>query len=190
MMKLRRTRNERGAATVEATFVTMVLVLLAIGAAEYGLAMQDHLSVTGATREGARVGAAAGDEPGADCRILEATAGGLQSLDGDEVLEIRVFEANPVTGDHNRYRPSVVGDDPVKLKCGGGWFELEDGWPESARDNDGVTRDWLGVEVTFDHDWLTGVFWFDGSACSRGAIVGVECWSQETVMHIEPDPTP
>ena len=89
-----------------------------------------------------------------------------------------------------RYRPAVSGDDPVKLRCGGGWFEIQSSWQEGTRDNDGVDRDWLGVEVVFDHDWLTGVFLFDGSACSRGTVVGVECWSQETIMHIEPDPTP
>ena len=90
--------RERGAAAVETALVALLLIFLTVGAAEYGLAMRDHLSVTGATREGARVGAAAGDEPGADCRILEATAGGLQSLEADEVLEVRIFEANPVTG--------------------------------------------------------------------------------------------
>ena len=183
-------RRERGAAAIEAAFVTLLLVLLAVGATEYGLAMQSHLAVTGATREGARVGAAAGDQPGADCRVLEATAGGLQALDGDEVIEVRIFEANPITGSRNRYRPAISGDDPVQLRCGGGWFELEDSWPVPSRDNDGVTRDWIGVEIVFDHDWLTGAFFFDGSACSRGTIVGVECWSQETIMHIEPDPTP
>ncbi len=182
--------RERGAAAVETALVALLLIFLTVGAAEYGLAMRDHLSVTGATREGARVGAAAGDEPGADCRILEATAGGLQSLEADEVLEVRIFEANPVTGRQMRYRPAVSGDDPVKLRCGGGWFEIQSSWQEGTRDNDGVDRDWLGVEVLFDHDWLTGVFLFDGSACSRGTVVGVECWSQETIMHIEPDPTP
>lgn len=186
----RRFFREDGAAAVETALVALVLIFLTVGAAEYGLAMRDQLSVTGATREGARVGAAAGDEPGADCRILEATAGGLQSLEADEVIEVRVFKANPTTGQRMRFRPAVSGDDPVKLRCGGGWFEIEDSWPESARDNDGVDRDWLGVEVVFDHDWLTGVFIFDGSACSRGTIVGVDCWSQETIMHIEPDPTP
>jgi hypothetical protein len=188
-MRLDDTR-ERGAAAVEAAFVALILVFLTVGAAEYGFAMQDHLAVTGASREGARVAAAAGDQPGADCRILEAAAGGLQSLDGDEVLEVRIYEANPISGNRMRYRPALAGDDPVKLKCGGGWFELENSWPEASRDNDGIVRDWVGVEIVFDHDWLTGALIFNGSACSRGTIVGVECWSQETTMHLEPDPTP
>lgn len=182
--------DERGASTVEFAIVATLLIMLMVGTAEYGLAMIDHLSVTGATREGARVGAAAGDEPGADCRILEATAASLQSLTGDEILEVHVFEANPVTGDRMRFRPAATGDDPIQLRCAGAWFELENGWPAASRDNDGVNRDWLGVRVVFDHDWLTGALWFSGSACSRGTIVGVDCWRQETIMHIEPDPTP
>lgn len=185
-----RRRGERGASTVEFAILATILVVLMVGTAEYGLALIDHLSVTSASREGARVGAAAGDEPGADCRILEATAASLQSLAGDEIIEVQIFEANPITGNRMRFRPAVTGDDPVQLRCSGAWFVLENSWPESTRDNDGVDRDWLGVRVVFDHDWLTGAFWFSGSACSRGTIIGVDCWQQETVMHIEPDPTP
>lgn len=184
-------RRERGSATVELALVIGLLLLLVLGGTEYGLAFNEFQDITGATREGARVGAAAGDEPSADCRILEAAAGALQSVEADQVIQMWVYETDiaGTMGARNRYRPAVSGDDPVKLKCSGAWFELEDAWPPSARDNKGVDRDWIGVQIIFDHDWQTGFGLWTGSVCDRGAELK-DCWRQETVMHIEPDPTP
>ena len=71
-------------------------------------------------------------------------------------------------GATQRYRPAVAGDAPGFIRCSN-WFALEENWPEAARDNDGSTRDWAGVKVVFDHDWLTGIAWFSGSVCERGA---------------------
>ena len=173
---------------IETSLIIGLVVLIAIGAAEWGLGLKDWLSITAGTREGARVGAAAGDTSGADCVILEASAGAVRDING-EVLEVWIYESDisgPV-GARQRYRPFVSGDDAAFLKCGT-WFIMENSWPENLRDNDGATRDWLGVRVVFDHDWVTGFAWFSGSVCDRGT--SGNCWSGDTVMHIEPDPNP
>ena len=62
-------RDEHGVAAVETALILSLLLMLALGSVEWGLGLRDWLSVTAATREGARVGAAAGDESGADCVI-------------------------------------------------------------------------------------------------------------------------
>jgi hypothetical protein len=185
---MRKTGNERGAAVVETSLIVGILLLLAIGAAEWGLGLRDWLTVTAGTREGARVAASAGDTANADCVILEATAGAVRELNG-EILEVWIYESNTsgAVGAKQRYRPAVDGDAPGFIRCST-WFVLEENWSEAARDNDGSERDWAGVKVVFDHDWLTGFAWFSGSVCERGTTG--TCWSADTVMHIEPDPTP
>ena len=74
--------------------VTFVLLPLMIGTIEFGFGFRDWLSVSSATREGARVGSAAGDNSNADCVILEATAGALTAVSDDQVQEVWVFESD------------------------------------------------------------------------------------------------
>jgi Flp pilus assembly pilin Flp len=184
----RHLRRDRGAAAVETSLIIGLLVLIALGSAEWGFGLRDWLSVTAGSREGARVGAAAGDTTGADCVILEGAAGAVRDING-AVLEVWVYESDTAgsVGARQRYRPFVAADNALFLRCGT-WFIMENSWPEASRDNDGTTRDWLGVRVVFDHDWITGFAWFSGSVCNRGA--SGTCWSADTVMHVEPDPNP
>jgi len=183
-------REERASATIEFALVFSIILLLALGSVEWGLAFRDWLGATAGTREGARVGAAAGDESGADCVILEATAGAIRDLQG-AVVQVWIYESDPsgTIGPAQKYRPFVSGDDGAFLRCGT-WYIMESHWPASSRDNKGATRDWLGVKVVFDHDWLTNYAFFSGSICDRGMAVGHDCWSSDAVMHVEPDPTP
>lgn len=186
---MKRIKQEHGVAAVETALILSLLLLIALGSVEWGLAFRDWLSVSSGTREGARVGAAAGDEPGADCVILEATAGAIRDISGATV-EVWIYESDTsgAVGSRQRYRPFVSGDSGAFLRCGT-WFALQENWPESSRDNQGATRDWIGVRVVFDHDWMTGFAWFGGSVCERDPINNT-CWAADTVMHIEPDPTP
>lgn len=187
---MRRRNEDRGAAAVETALVMGVLLMLAMGSFEWGMALRDWMSVTSSSREAARVGASAGDTTGADCLILEAAAGGLQNVSDDQVVRVTIYKTDTSGADlaSNIYRPSQDTDDPASLVCAS-WFPIALSWPESSRDNDGATRDWIGVEIEFDHDWTTGFMWWSGSVCERGTAVGVDCWKQHTVMHIEPDPT-
>jgi Flp pilus assembly protein TadG len=53
-----RRRSSRGAAAVEFALIVPILVMLLLGTVTTGLAYSDHLSITNATREGARFGSA------------------------------------------------------------------------------------------------------------------------------------
>ncbi|MDH4308304.1 MAG: pilus assembly protein [Acidimicrobiia bacterium] len=190
-MRLLRHSNEEGAAAVETAMVLGLLLMIALGGFEWGMAFRDWLAVTSGTREAARIGAQAGDEPNADCLILEAAAGSLRSIEDDQVIRIRIFRSNTsgAMGNSQVYRPALPTDSPGSLRCST-WYPLSLNYPESHRDNDGVNRHWLGVEIEFDHDWTTGFLWWSGSVCDRGTAPGKDCWTQRTIMHIEPDPTP
>lgn len=183
--------GERGAAAVETSMVLGILLLLALGAFEYGLVFENWISVTSASREAARTAASAGDNANADCYILEAAAGPLSSVEDDVVISISIFatDTSGVRGASNVYRPARPTDDPGSLKCST-WFPLSLGWPAEARDNEGSIRDWVGVEIEFDHDWKSGFLWFSGSVCERGTAAESECWKQETIMHLEPEANP
>jgi Flp pilus assembly pilin Flp len=187
---MKRFRTDRGVAAVETAMILGLLLLVAIGSVEWGLGLRDWLSASAGTREGARVGAAAGNEGGADCVILEATAGAIRDIHG-AVVQVWIYrsDASGTVGPSQQYRPFVSGDNSAFLRCGT-WYLLQSNWPESVRDNQGATRDWIGVRVVFDHDWMTGYGVFSGSICDRGTAVGRDCWTADTVMHLEPDPTP
>jgi hypothetical protein len=45
--------------------------------------------------------------------------------------------------------------NPASLVCGT-WLPIANSWPPTSRDNDGTSRDWLGVEILYNHDWKTG----------------------------------
>jgi Flp pilus assembly protein TadG len=171
-------KSERGTAVVEFSLVLMFLLTIALGGFEFGMAFRDSLAVSSAAREAARIGGAVGARANADCTILEAAAGALQSIAGNQVAELWVYKSDTlgtVTGTRNVYRPSQPTDNPASLVCGT-WFPMSLTWASTSRDAVGTTRDWLGVKIKYDHDWQTGFLWWNGS--SR--------WVEDAVMHLEP----
>lgn len=188
MSRRHKPQEDKGAAVIETAMVLSLLLMLALGAFEYGMAFREWLSVTSATREGARLAAQAGDyvdtsdpnNKNADCLILEATAGALRSLDASQVVQVTIFESNAsgdFTSNQERYRPSVSGDSAALLRCNSGWFSLGGNWPPSARDNDGSVRDWIGVRLEFRHTWITGFLWWSGNVT----------WTDDAIMRMEPN---
>ncbi len=174
-----RRSGDSGAVAVEAALVTGLLLLIVMGAFEYGMAFRSWFGLSAASREGARVGASVGPINGADCAILEAAAAALRSTSDNEVVRIRIVNYDPSDGSEdavNSYRPFRDGvDDPALQRCTN-WFIESFGWTETMRDNEGTTRDWLGVQVTYQHNWITGFLWWNGA---------VE-WSNRSVMRLEP----
>ena len=172
--------GERGSALVETAVVLSLLMVLSIGAFEWGMAFRDWLSVSSATREGARVAASAGTVALADCSILEATAGSLLSIDDARIQFVDIYKADStgdLTSDVQTYRPQHPDDPRESLVCRE-WFPLANTYPSSARDNLGADRDWVGVRLVFTHTWKTGLFWWSDEVT----------WSDRTVILMEPDP--
>jgi hypothetical protein len=155
-----------------------------MGAFEYGMAFRSWFGLSAASREGARIGASVGPVLGADCAILEAAAAALTSTSGNEVVTIKIFDTEPASGNVgaiSTYRPLSSGAvDPSEgeiLRCNT-WVLTSPStpWVETSRDNTGEDRDWLGVDVTYQHNWITGFLWWSGS---------VE-WTNRSVMLLEP----
>lgn len=179
-------RRERGAVAIEAAMITGLLILIALGAFEFGMAFRSSFGLAASSREATRVGASLGPVVDADCRILESAAAALAASTDNEIISVKVFEHIPgpgggTEGDSNTYFPFDPDvDDPTGkiLRCSDGWWTNGTfyNWDETTRDNEGEDRDWLGVEVEYRHFWITGFAWWNGSAE----------WSNRTIMEIEP----
>jgi Flp pilus assembly protein TadG len=171
-------RSDKGTAVIELAMVMMIMLMLAIGAYEWGTGFGDRIAMTSSVREAARVGSAAGNISQADCRIIEAAAGSLSGVSGNVVKQLWIYESDingSVTTERQVYRPAV-GSEPGLSCSGGTWFQSANAWPPSERVSSGAARDWLGVKVIADHAWKTGFLWWNGS---------VE-WQEDAVFHIEP----
>ncbi|MEX0698452.1 MAG: TadE/TadG family type IV pilus assembly protein [Acidimicrobiia bacterium] len=175
---MRRLRD-RGASLVEVGLILPLLILISIGLSEIGFLVVDYLTVTNAAREGARTGAAAANFPTADDLILQAVEEASCNLRFGELELVRVFKADavgdPIVGSINEYTPSGSG-----LACDSPLIDLSCAnlcpWVAANRDRVPPTLDVLGVELTFSHTSVTGIFPFP-----------TVDWTETAEMQIEPD---
>ncbi len=173
-----RRRGESGASLVEVGLILPILITLAIGLSEIGFLVVDYMTVTNAAREGARTGAAAANFPTADEIILDAVEEASCNLRFGTLEKVRIFQADgtgqPVVGSINEYSPSgsLTCDAPGNsLNC-----DNTCPWTAAGRDREPPGLDVLGVEVTFSHTSVTGIFPFP-----------TVDWDETAVMQIEPD---
>ena len=150
--------NSRGATMVEAAMIFPLMILLTVTLLELGLAFKDFLTVSFTARDAARVGSLAGNDPEADCDLIQSIVAGFGASDLDGV-EIRIFKANegtgdPVPGKVNTWE--ITSGDPADCSD---WTVLEF-WPSTTRQvNVGPSTklDILGVEIVTEHEWITGL---------------------------------
>lgn len=172
--------KERGATLIEAAIVLPILLLVVIAIMELGLAFKDFLTVSYLSREGARIGALAGDDTGADCAILTGLGEIISSGDLDRVQEIQIYKADPNTGAQGaNYNRAVYDDTGDPLQCtsptggapGDGWdiTYVGSGYAPTSRGvavsatTGGSNLDIIGVRVILNRSWITGFGPFQGS---------------------------
>jgi hypothetical protein len=160
-----------------------MLILLAVGLAEVGFLVIDYVTVTNAARSGARSGAAAARDPGADAAILNVVE--------EDICNLRFSDFNTVTV--TIYEPEADGTVPVPpgaivneytnsgaLSCGaiGHGFSCSNTcpWTPTSRDNTPPSLDQLGIEIEYTHKSITGLMpWLDLTL------------TETAVMQIEPN---
>ncbi|MCH8899641.1 MAG: pilus assembly protein, partial [Acidobacteria bacterium] len=107
--------GDRGAVAVEMAIVVPVLVLLAFGMLEFGLAFTNKLAMSHAVNQATRHATVLGTDDYADIEILDALDAGLSGNVG-AILHVDIFKANasgtPLVWD--RYEPdgTACGWDP------------------------------------------------------------------------------
>jgi len=101
--------KERGTAAIELAMAMIIMLMLAIGAYEWGTGFADRIAMTSAVREAGRVGSAAGRLPDADCRIIEAASAALNAVAGNPVKALWIYHSDTdgtVGGSRQEYRPA------------------------------------------------------------------------------------
>ncbi len=199
----RRRGRERGAVAVEAALVTPVILLILLGIVEMSFALRDYVSVTSATRVGARVASAAPDAGPATCEtgplappcapgsvpaLAQAAADAIQksgsAMPQDSINYILVYKAN------DKGFPGANGVTTMPSSCAAvancvrfTWratadaFRYADGSWLSTSINACVNEsDTLGVYMSANHKWISGIF---GSSIDLG---------DRAVMKFEPLP--
>ncbi|HWB88862.1 MAG TPA: TadE/TadG family type IV pilus assembly protein [Acidimicrobiia bacterium] len=164
--------KERGATLVEAAVIMPLLLLVVISIMEYGLAFKDYLTVSYLSREGARIGALAGDDLTADCAVLTGLGELISPSDLARLDYIEIYEADQNTGAQGATNRAVfnVGNDPtvcnVPATALDGWTISPVGWPPSSRNTAVGTNplDIVGVRVVLTRSWITGFGPFSGTA--------------------------
>ena len=181
---MRRTRRDRGVTLTELAVAMPILLLLALGAFEYGMLFRDSLTVSTAAREAGRVSASSANYGDADCVILEAAAGALQSIESGTIDEVHIYKSDAagfVPPDNSstmrRYSPFQTGD-PSLIACTGSDWNAEHlgaSWDPPDRVNDEQNADWIGVKVEYSHTFRTGFLWFAGQTdLSDQAVFRIE----------------
>jgi len=172
-----RHKTEKGATLVEAAIAYGLLFLTLFAVAEFGLAFKDWLSVSHASRGGARSGATFGDDPSADILVLRDVEGTMAPIGLAAGNTVRVYRANSPNVNASEtytYSPGT--------ECGtaGTWMGTPNPlpgccdwspcpelgrpnyqtptWDPASRDITAPVTDRIGVEIFFTHSWVTGFF--------------------------------
>ena len=157
---------EKGATLIEFALVLPILILILVGIMEIGLAFGEQMRASQATREGARIGAVAGNDPDADCFIIRDVVAVMSQPQLDRLVNLQIYETDPVTGNQNFAQTNTytyTGGDPTD--CVNSWSGVV-AWPSTTRQvTTGPTAvlDLLGVRVQMDRSWVTGFPPFSGS---------------------------
>jgi hypothetical protein len=181
---MRQLRRDRGASTIEAAFLLPVLLVLALGAAEFGFAFVDWLSVSNAAHTGARIGSAAGTSSSADTVVLDAVGQALSDMDSSTIEAVWIYKADddglPVDASLgcDVGSESLCTTSNVYVPKAGGWVCMASNgcpWTPSLRDDKLPDLDQLGVRIVFEHSWLTSFMPLPGGP-----------WVDDSVFQLEP----
>jgi hypothetical protein len=188
MGRSRRGRGEAGAVLVEAAFVFPVLVVFLFGIIEYGFVFKDSLTVTSATRSGARASASQSRYSTFFDAGQSAVQVAVNALPNDGPQELWIYKAGP------NGRPVLSGggeaadfSSPCQVCARYAWSSSTRAWTltsstwpvasQNACASTSTDPDSFGVYLKAKHDYFTQLF---GSSRSL---------SDRTVMRLEPRPS-
>lgn len=198
MMRLRSRRPgsdpEKGAVMVEFAFVALILLLLAAGTYDFGMAWRTGLEVNEGARAGARVGSSQGKKVTADFSLMTSVQATLDSSGVlDDVQRVIIFKStnldgkvplaclNPTSpggpctvlnGDQMRALPTteVGAINPV---TGCILSSLRSSWCPTARDDVQQSAEYLGVWIEVEHDYMFPIIG-DSTDVVRAAVMRIE----------------
>jgi Flp pilus assembly protein TadG len=179
--------RERGAVLVEAAVIFPVLIFIVLGICEYGLAYRNSLTVSSATRAGARTASALARNGTFDTDTVDAVSAALTALPKGRWQEIWVYDAqtpaaiNPGMPDSGNFTTCTkcvrFRWDPAANSGNGDWVADGGTWDPLSQNACAGTADYVGVYVKAEHKYVTKLF---GSSRTL---------EDHTVMRFEPLPS-
>lgn len=164
-------QRDRGATLVEAAIAYGLLFLALFAVVEFGMVFKDWLSVSQATREGARAGATFGNDLSADIQVLDGVEAALIPQGWAAGDTVRIFRANNPSASESQtytYSPGFDCSDPTNIFPSGDccdWSPCPEqfrtnytvpGWDPRDRDVTAPDTDRIGVSIQLAHEWITG----------------------------------
>jgi hypothetical protein len=160
-------RRERGAVLVEAAVIFPVLIFLVLGICEYALAYRNSLTVSSASRAGARTASALGRNATYATDSRDAVSAALAALPKARWQEVVVYHAQgpagaspgmPVSGSFSSCTECVRFTwDPSANSGAGGWAQSGT-WNSSDQNACAGEADYIGVYVKAEHKYVTKLF--------------------------------
>lgn len=179
--------SERGAALLEAAFVTPLFFALIFGILEVGLLFRNSLTTNNGAQQGARAASVSGSSPEADYLVIRSVEHGIQAMDLQDLEYVVVFKAdgpgdtvptacrtasqtydplNPAAPACNRYSAidffkeiddPITGNDTGNFRCGPS--SVDRFWCPTDRETSlSAGTDYIGIYVETTHNFATGLF--------------------------------
>jgi hypothetical protein len=180
----------------EAALISPLFFALLFGVIEMGVLFRDHLTITNATRDGARTAAASGNDVDADWRILQTINQSAAAASRGDIQLIVVFKASStsdkapaacvagssIDGVCNVYHVADFARPQSDFDCSNNLLDarfcpfgpISPTGPPYYRDTRMSALGYIGVYVEMKHHYVTGFF---------GKTVTIR---DTTVVRIEP----
>lgn len=151
---------------------------------EFGQVFQKSLTMSEATRSGARLGAAQPRQDGYQDDVALAVQETLKNTAGDSMEYLSVYRAHPDTGDPwHGSDPESCTDDCFRYV----WDATNDTWVLDSDSPDWPALEQFACGDTTDTDYL-GVYVRGQHRMSTSILPGSISLSERTVMRLEPLP--
>jgi hypothetical protein len=178
-LRQRRASGERGAALVEAAFITPIFALVIFGILEFGLTFRDYLTVANTSRDSGRAASAYGDDLYADYNIIRVAQQSSKGFRPNEIRRLVVFNAGSVNGSilssSHPAHPCLTSTNGIAGICNvydsadlqrtkaafgcKATETLDKYWCPTAREvSASGPPDYIGIYVQARHDFITGLF--------------------------------
>ncbi len=158
--------SQRGAALIEAAIILPLLIMLAFGGIEFGLAFKESATLGHAARAGARIGSTMPRNDGYLSAARDAVTTAVQGLGHATPLELWVYKVAPGTDDSptggtcstncvvyqwnaatNQFGPGYSGDPWSGSEQNACIVSGNSNYPER-----------VGIQVTAQHNFITALF--------------------------------
>ena len=187
----RRARSDRGATIIEFALVVPLLLLLAFGTAEMGMAWVANNRAEGSTSTAARIGSSSGSLEEADLSILRSLRSSMSQEQLDNLDRVVVFRSLTADGavpsgcikaegsldqtgvgaSCNTYSGATVRGTIPTSSIG---FTADDFWvPTNRNDQLSDPPDYIGVWIRTSYDAKTGTF-FDDMTITKSSVYRIQ----------------